>query len=155
MIRKTLLAAALAAGVVSLAQAVPAVVAPSGSYPTAPVYGYPGTTVLVQPAPPAPIFEAVPAPREGFVWSPGHYEWRNGQYVWLPGEWMTARSGFAWEPGHWQQRSDGSWQYLAGHWVERDDLAYNDRGRRGPMGDRDGDGIVNRDDRFPRDPTRY
>lgn len=168
MSKKTLLAAALAAGsllgVVSTAHAIPAVVANGGTYypgttvyPTQPgttVYSYPGAAVAVQPAPPAPLYEAMPAPRAGLVWAPGHYEWHNGQYVWIRGEWMTARQGFAWQAGHWEQRNDGSWQFVAGHWVRSDDLAYYE-GRRGPFGDRDGDGVINRDDRFPRDPSRY
>jgi hypothetical protein len=179
MNRKTLLAAALAAGslmgVATVAQAVPAVVANTGTYypgttvypgqpnttvygyPGQPgtVYGYPGQAVMVQPAPPAPIYEAVPAPREGYVWTPGHYEWRNGQYVWMSREWMTARPGYAWRGGHWEQRNDGSWQFVAGHWMRSDDFAYNDEARRGPFGDRDRDGVINRDDRYPRDPSRY
>jgi hypothetical protein len=171
MNRKTLLAAALAAGsllgVVSVAQAVPAVVANTGSYysgtpvypsqPNTTVYGYPNQVALVQPAPPAPIYEAVPAPRSGYVWAPGHYEWRNGQYAWIGGEWMTARAGYGWRAGHWQQASDGTWQFVAGHWVRGDNLAFNNEreARRGPYGDRDGDGVINRDDRYPRDPSRY
>ena len=155
MTRNTLLAAALAAGslmgVASVAQAVPAVVANSGT-----VYTYPNQAVLVQSPPPAPIYEAQPSPREGYVWAPGHFEWRNGQYAWIGGEWMTDRPGFAWRGGHWEQRNDGTWQFVAGHWMRSDDYAYYDReARRGPFGDRDGDGILNRDDRFPRDSSRY
>ena len=155
MTRNNLLAALAASalmGAVPLAQAVPAVVAPSG--PT--VYSYPGQTVIVQPAPPAPLSEAVPAPREGYVWAPGHFEWRNGQYAWIGGEWITARPGFAWHAGHWEQRADGNWQFVAGHWIQTDDYASADREqRRGPFGDRDGDGVINRDDRFPRDSARF
>jgi hypothetical protein len=158
MTRKTLLAAALAAGslvgAVSVAHAVPAVVAPPGTYaPGTAVYSYPGQAVIVQPAPPAPLVEQVPAPREGYVWTPGHFEWRNGQYAWIPGEWMSARPGFAWRSPRWQQQPDGSWLLMAGEWVRTDDYAYADR--RGPLGDRDGDGVLNRDDNYPRDPTRY
>ncbi|GAB3656647.1 YXWGXW repeat-containing protein [Ramlibacter alkalitolerans] len=168
MNRKTLTAAVLAAGalmgVASVAQAVPAVVANTGSYypgttvypaqPNTTVYGYPNQAVIVQPAPPAPVYEAIPAPRQGYVWAPGHYEWRGGQYAWIPGEWMTARPGFAWRSGHWEQARNGSWEFVAGHWMRTDDFAYNDD-RRGPYGDRDRDGVVNRDDRYPRDPSRY
>jgi hypothetical protein len=170
MTRKTLLAAALAAasllGVTTAAQAVPAVVANTGSYypgttvypslPGATVYTYPSQAVVVQPAPPAPVVESMPAPRAGYVWTPGHYEWRNGQYAWIGGEWLPARPGFAWRAGHWEQRYDGSWQFVAGHWMRSDDVAYDSRdGMRGPYGDRDGDGVLNRDDRFPRDSSRY
>jgi hypothetical protein len=170
MNRKTLIAAALAAGslmgVAGVAQAVPAVVANTGTYypgtqvyPTQPnttVYSYPNQAVIVQPAPPAPVYEQVPMPRDGYVWAPGHYEWRNGQYAWIGGEWMTARPGYAWRAGHWEQSNDGSWQFVAGHWMRGDDLAYNNgEMRRGPYGDRDRDGVINRDDRYPRDPSRY
>jgi hypothetical protein len=171
MNRKTLLAAALAAGslmgMASVAQAEPAVVAgttPYGSTPYygnqpyyggTPVYGYPGQTVMVQPAPPAPIYEAVPAPREGYIWAPGHYAWDNGRYAWRGGEWVASRPGYAWQAAHWQQRSDGSWYLVGGTWVGTDNYASyeNQRGAWGDR-DRDGDGVRNRDDRFPNDPYR-
>jgi hypothetical protein len=165
MNRKTLLAAALAAGALMglapLAQAEPAVVAGTGAYAGTTVYGYPGQTVLVQPAPPAPIYEAMPAPREGYIWTPGHYAWDNGRYVWQGGHWVAARPGYAWQAAHWEQRADGSWYLVGGTWVRTDTYATYDHDARyygrshGPFGDRDGDGVINRDDRFPRDPTRY
>ena len=169
----TLLAAALAAGSLlglgGTAQATPAVVAGttpyvnSGAVPyyggapyygsTAQVYTAP-STIVVQTAPPAPIYESVPAAREGYVWAPGHYVWEGGRYHWRGGEWMAARPGYAWQAAHWEQRGDGSWYLVGGTWVRTDNLAYNE-GRRGPWGDRDGDGVINRDDRFPRDPDRW
>lgn len=151
MNRKTLIAAALAAGslmgVATVAQAVPAVVATPGTYATAPiVYGTPGQTVVLQTAPPAPIYEAVPAPREGYIWTPGHYVWQNGRYVWMGGQWMASRPGFAWQAAHWEQRGDGSWVLVSGHWVPADRVAYERRMERGPNGDMDHDGIRNADD---------
>jgi hypothetical protein len=142
----------------SVAQAVPAVVAGTGydGYATAPapVYGYPGHTVIVQSAPPAPIHESVPGTREGYIWAPGHYVWDNGRYAWRGGEWMPARSGYAWQAAHWEQRNDGSWYLVGGNWVQTDNVAAMDDGRRGPWGDRDRDGVINRDDRYPRDWNR-
>jgi hypothetical protein len=41
---------------------------------------------------------------------------------------------------------------VAGHWVPNDHVAYVHR--RGPMGDRDGDGVPNRYDDHPRNPYR-
>ena len=169
MNRKTLLAAALAAGSLmgfaSVAQAVPAVVAGTvpgtGYYSNAPVYGntpvygYPGQNVIVQAAPPAPIYEAVPAPRQGYIWAPGHYAWDNGRYIWRGGEWMASRPGYAWQAAHWEQRGDGSWYLVGGNWVTTDNVAVYENSRRGPWGDRDGDGVINRDDRYPRDAGRY
>ena len=157
MKHKTLLSAALAAGsllgLASVAQAAPAVVAGTPGapanvypYPGTPVYGYPGQAVLVQPAPPTPLYEAVPAPRSGYIWAPGHYVWDNGRYVWRGGEWMETRSGYAWQPAHWVQRADGSWYLAGGAWVRTDNLAYDRSERRGPNGDMDHDGIRNADD---------
>jgi hypothetical protein len=171
-------------GLASIAQAAPAVVAntpygpttapygtvpygaPTTPYPTT-VYTQPGETVLVQPAPPAPLYEAVPAPRAGYVWAPGHYVWDSGRYIWQSGHWIEARPGYAWEAPHWQQRPDGSWALVNGAWVRSNDLAYNPRGHGGPNGDldgdgirnaddddRDGDGVVNWRDRYPRDQNR-
>jgi hypothetical protein len=154
---RTLIAATLAAGALmgmgTAAQAVPAVVA--------------GTTVYVQPAPPAPMYEAMPAPRAGYVWTPGHYEWRGDRYEWNTGRWLETRPGWAWQESRWQQRPDGSWFLAGGQWVRQDNYsAYDERTqdrrwhseRYGPYGDRDGDGIANRDDR-DRDgdgvPNRY
>ncbi len=143
MTRKSILAAAMIAGsligIASTAQAVPAVVAPSG-----PVYY--GPTVYVQPAPPAPVYEAIPAARAGYSWSPGYYEFRGNQYVWTSGRWIENHQGYAWQQPHWQQRGDGSWVLVGGQWVRTDNLARNDDWRRGPNGDRDGDGILNRFD---------
>lgn len=143
MQQKTLLAAAIAAASLfgaGVAQAVPAVVAPS----------YPAH--VVQLAPPAPIYEAVPAPRSGYVWAPGHYEFRDGRYVWNQGRWLESRAGWAWQEARWQQRPDGSWFLVGGQWVRTDNLARYDEDdrndfRRGPNGDLDGDGVRNADDR--------
>ena len=68
---------------------------------------------------------------------------------------MAARQGYAWQAAHWEQRSDGSWYLVGGTWVRSDNYASYEDGRRGPFGDRDGDGVINRDDRFPRDPNRW
>lgn len=183
MNRKSLLAAALAAGsllgAAGLANATPAVVAgtvpnTTPSYGGAPYYGntpapsygnapapYYGSTqvyngVVVQSPPPAPLYESVPAPREGYIWAPGHYVWENGRYMWRGGEWVAARQGYAWQAAHWEQRSDGSWYLVGGTWVRTDSYASTDNGRREwQYRDRDGDGVINRDDRYPRDPNRW
>ena len=118
MLKKTLIGAVIAAG--SLAGMLPTVA--SAQY-----------TAVVSVAPPAPVFEAVPGPRQGYVWAPGHHEWRGNQYVWVPGHWLQARAGYEFREPRWVQRGNGEW-YLAGNTWER----------RGPGGDRDRDGIPNR-----------
>jgi hypothetical protein len=68
---------------------------------------------------------------------------------------MAARPGYAWQAAHWEQRSDGSWYLVGGTWVQTDSYASYD-GRPARMyRDRDGDGVINRDDRYPRDPNRW
>jgi hypothetical protein len=113
--------------------------------------------VSVQVAPPPPIVESVPAPREGFVWSPGHYVFRDGAHVWVSGEWIENRPGYAWAPPHWVQRADGSWMLAGGAFVPRSDAVALARGRdRDRDGtpdamddDKDNDGVPNRYDSHP------
>jgi hypothetical protein len=93
-------------------------------------------TAIVSVAPPAPQYEVVPAPRAGFVWDAGHWEFRGNQYTWVPGRWVQARNGYEWQERRWVQRGNGEWVLVGGSW-----------NRRGPNGDRDGDGIANRHDR--------
>jgi len=37
-------------------------------------------------APPAPLVEAVPAPRPGYVWAPGYWTWQGDRYNWIAGK---------------------------------------------------------------------
>jgi hypothetical protein len=99
--------------------------------------------ISVQVAPPAPVYERVPPPRRGYVWAPGHYEYRHGRYVWSGGRWLTARPGYAYHRPDWVQRN-GRWYYSQGRW-DRDRDGVADRYDR----DRDGDGVPNRYDRNP------
>jgi hypothetical protein len=71
--------------------------------------------VIVAPPPP-PRAEVVPGPRPGWVWDPGHWAWRGGQYAWIPGHWQAVRPGYRWIPGHWVQRGP-NWRWVPGHWA--------------------------------------
>jgi len=143
--KSKILALSLAAGALlgfASAQATPAIVAGTG-------YGYgPAPEVIVQTAPPAPIYEAVPPARPGYVWTPGYYEWRGDRYAWNSGHWVETRPGYAWQEARWVQRPDGSWHLMGGHWVRGEGYAYYG-GR-----DRDGDGVPNRYDAYPNNPYR-
>jgi hypothetical protein len=172
MNRKILTAALVAAGALTgLAQAAPAVVAGTQYAPNA----YVTNNGYVNVAPPSPVYEPTPAPRQGYVWSPGHYEFRNGQYAWIGGTWLSERPGYEWKEATWVRGTDGQWHMTGGTWVRCDDYAYDDgrrdhreRSRRfGPYGDIDRDGILNKDDRdrdgdgvsnwnddFPNNPNR-
>lgn len=121
------------------------------------------TYTIVRVAPPAPVQEVIPAPRHGWVWAPGFYDYRGNQYVWVQGHWMRERSGHEWREARWVETRHGEWRRVGGGW-ERG--AYGDRDHDGvpnrhdrdrglrPNGDRDGDGVRNKDDRFPYNPRR-
>jgi hypothetical protein len=38
-------------------------------------------------APGATVVQVMPAPREGYVWSPGHWETRGTRQAWVAGQW--------------------------------------------------------------------
>jgi WXXGXW repeat (2 copies) len=95
-------------------------------------------TVIIREAPPAPRAERVPPPRRGYVWAPGHWEYRHGHYVWTAGTWLRERRGYAYSAPTWVERN-GHWEMERGGW------------RRG---DRDGDGVPNRVDAHPNNPNR-
>jgi hypothetical protein len=70
-------------------------------------------------APPAPQEEKV-IERPGYVWTGGHWEWRDHQGQWQYGHWEQARAGFTWHDGTWAQGADGAWKWTEGGWVKSD-----------------------------------
>ncbi|GAB2837979.1 hypothetical protein GCM10027277_01030 [Pseudoduganella ginsengisoli] len=117
--------------------------------------------------PPPPRYEVIPAPRRGYVWSAGYWEWRGSRHEWVPGHWLAERPGYVYTSPRWLER-DGRWVREEGRWEYAQRQArYNDRDhdgipdryeRRGHGRDRDHDGIPDRYDR-DRDndgvPNRY
>lgn len=107
----------------------------------------PGDYDVVRIAPPPPRYEPEPYPRAGYLWVPGHWEWRGNRYVWESGTWLRERRGYAYQHPQWVHRN-GRWHMNDGRWYEH-------RGRRH---DADRDGVPNRYDR-DRDndgvPNRY
>ena len=103
-------------------------------------------------APPAPRYEPVPPPRAGYVWAPGHWQWRGNTHVWVGGSWEPARAGYVYRAPTWVERN-GRWHYQASRWDRDGDGIANRNDRtpdgRGPRNDRDNDGIRNRNDRTP------
>jgi hypothetical protein len=97
-------------------------------------------TIVVQTAPPAPRAERTPPPRRGYVWAPGHWEWRHNRHVWVRGSWLRERHGYTYTAPTWVER-DGHWVMERGGW---------NRGHH----DRDGDGVPNRMDARPNNPNR-
>jgi hypothetical protein len=81
-----------------------------------PIAGTAQVAVGVTIAPPAPRYEAVPQPRPGWVWGPGHWAWVNGRYAWEGGNWIAARPGYRWMAGSWVPRGP-NWVWMPGHWI--------------------------------------
>ena len=95
-------------------------------------------TIVIREAPPPPRDEPVPQVRRGYVWAPGHWEWRHNKHVWVAGHQVRARRGQHWQADQWVERN-GRWEYRPGRWAR---------------GDRDGDGVPNRQDSQPNNPNK-
>jgi hypothetical protein len=81
-----------------------------------PLATHAAVNVDVTIAPPAPVVEAVPAPRVGYVWAPGFWEWRGGQHVWVAGRWIPARHGYHYVAAHWVPYGP-QWRFVPARWV--------------------------------------
>ena len=46
-----------------------------------------GVSVGVAP-PPLPVYVQPPLPAPGYIWTPGHWAYANGDYYWVPGTWV-------------------------------------------------------------------
>lgn len=68
-------------------------------------------------ATPAPRYEVIPAPRSGYSWAPGYWQWEGERHVWAQGHWIEARSGSYWVADRWDAR-DGRHYYAPGHWKQ-------------------------------------
>ena len=82
---------------------------------TAPALAQVNINIDLGIAPPAPRYEAVPAPRAGYVWAPGYWNWADQRHVWAPGRWMEARPGSYWVADRWASR-DGRHHFEPGRW---------------------------------------
>ena len=133
MIRKILAAAMIAASLGSIGVATPAA----------------AVTIYVLTAPPPMRVETVPAPRRGYTWSPGYWNWRNERHQWVAGSWVRDRPGYKYHETKWEQHDRG-WHMERGNWKRHD--ADHDGIPNKKDKDRDGDGVSNRNDRQPDNP---
>lgn len=148
MFTKKLLASALIAAGMLGAVAAPLPAAAAGT-----------VEFYVNTAPPPPRYEAVPGPRHGYVWAPGHWQWNDyrHRHVWVAGHWERFRPGYAYRAPEWVER-DGRWHYRPSRWDRDGDGIPNYRDPT-PDGvarhrDRDGDGVPDRYDAHPDNPYR-
>ncbi len=120
-------------------------------------------SVYLDVAPPAPRYEVVPAPRAGYVWQPGYWDWRGDRHYWRKGYWVRERPGYYWHPSRWEN-DNGRWVMREGGWHRERYAFYDGRGRGGDRDrdgvpnrydrDRDNDGVPNRYDERPNNPNR-
>lgn len=66
-------------------------------------------------APPPPRVEVVPAPRHGYLWVPGYWDWRGGRHYWVRGTWVRERRGYAYHHPEWVQEGE-HWRLHRGGW---------------------------------------
>jgi len=68
-------------------------------------------------APPAlPDYSQPPDPGDGYIWTPGYWNWASTGYYWVPGAWVEPPySGALWTPGYWGF-SSGRYLFYPGHW---------------------------------------
>ena len=116
-----------------------------------------GINIVIGNAPPPVRYEVVPAPRRGYEWAPGYWNWDGGRHQWARGHWERARSGQYYQRPEWQQNSEG-WRLNRGGWQRgehHDNRNKNgNRGHRRGDRDRDEGGGPNRHDRNPHNPRR-
>lgn len=78
---------------------------------------YAGIELIVNLAPPPiVVFDQPTCPGDGYVWTPGYYQYGDYGYYWVPGQWVMPPSvGVLWTPGYWGYVS-GKYAWHAGYW---------------------------------------
>lgn len=82
---------------------------------SAPLAARADVAIELNVAPPAPVYEAVPPPREGYVWAQGYWDYEGTKHVWHKGSWEREHPGERWHQSEWVH--DGEhWRLDRGHW---------------------------------------
>ena len=68
-------------------------------------------------APPAiPVYEQPICPGDGYIWTPGYWQYTDDGYEWVDGAWVVAPyTGALWTPGYWGYGGSGYF-WNAGYW---------------------------------------
>jgi len=85
---KTVIAAAIATTMATLAQVVQAQI----------------SVAIDLAPPPLPVYAQPAIPSDGYLWTPGYWGWNanDNDYYWTPGTWVLAPyEGALWTPGYW------------------------------------------------------
>jgi len=66
--------------------------------------------------PPIAVFDQPPCPGDGYIWTPGYYQYGDYGYYWVPGAWvLPPAAGDLWTPGYWGL-SGGKYLWHEGYW---------------------------------------
>ena len=76
--------------------------------------------------------------REGYVWVPGVWQWKNNKHHWVEGRYVKERKGYRYEKDRWVMHDNNKWTMQRGGWSH----------------DTDGDGTPDRTDNAPNNPRR-
>ena len=69
-----------------------------------------------QPPPELPEYSQPPCPGDGYIWTPGYWNYEPTGYFWVPGVWTHAPYiGALWTPPYWGY-SRGVYVLFPGHW---------------------------------------
>jgi hypothetical protein len=72
-------------------------------------------TVNIAP-PPIVVFDQPTCPGDGYIWTPGYYQYGEYGYYWVPGQWVLPPSpGLLWTPGYWGL-DHGKYAWHEGYW---------------------------------------
>jgi len=76
-----------------------------------------GIQLSVKIAPPViAVFDQPPCPGDGYIWTPGYYQYGDYGYYWVPGQWtMPPSAGLLWTPGYWGY-GGGRYTWHEGYW---------------------------------------
>jgi hypothetical protein len=92
----------------------------SQSYSNAPSddsdYSEPATDYSQAAPPPLPDYQQPPDPGDGYIWTPGYWNYGSNGYYWVPGAWVEPPySGALWTPGYWGYAGN-RYAFHPGHW---------------------------------------
>jgi hypothetical protein len=77
--------------------------------------GQVNVNISIGEAPPPVRYEIVPAPRTGYLWAPGYWNWDGTQHTWSNGHWERNRRNYIYLQPEWHQEGDG-WKLEKGGW---------------------------------------
>jgi hypothetical protein len=66
--------------------------------------------------PPIPVYAQPICPGDGYIWTPGYWQYTDDGYEWVDGAWVVAPYvGALWTPGYWGY-GPGGYFWNAGYW---------------------------------------